>query len=227
MNPHIILILLEILVATVHQAKDTTHMIGVCLLDRGLLKQVVVLVPICNPDGYEIGKHQNHAGIDIYSKQWTLDGPADPANMPEAVAVQELFEELQPELLADLHGTDMNFEEYTMLENSGASYSNSAIQPYDHGVAQLMDQAALEEGGFGSDRLAGDAQVATWGPAVDVGPLSHKLWEGRPQIYAATYCCERRARSRCPMLWTKVGHIQWSSMAGFTCASQERSFAIG
>ena len=85
-----------------------------------------------------------------------------------------------------------------MLENSGASYSNSAIQPYDHGVAQLMDQAALEEGGFGSDRLAGDAQVVTWGPAVEVGALSHKLWEGRPQIYAATYCCERSARSPCP-----------------------------
>ena len=46
--------------------------------------------------------------------------------------------------------------------------------------------------------LAGDAQVVTWGPALDVQPLSHKLWEGRPQIYAATYCCERRARSPSP-----------------------------
>jgi hypothetical protein len=84
-------------------------------------RQVVVLMPICNPDGYEIGKHQNHAGIDIYSKRWTLSGPADPASMPEAVAVQGVMDELQPELLADLHGTDMNFETYTMLENSGSS----------------------------------------------------------------------------------------------------------
>jgi hypothetical protein len=79
--------------------------------------------------------------------------------------------------------------------------SNSAIQPYDPAVTQLMDQAALEEGGFGSDKQQADAQVISWGPLMDVEPLSQKLWEGRPQIYAATYCCE------CNQTWERSGVI--------------------
>ena len=51
--------------------------------------------------------------------------------------------------------------------------------------------------------------MVNWGPALDVEPLSHKLWEGRPQIYAATYCCQRSALSTLP--------IPWHAAAGSVC----------
>jgi hypothetical protein len=152
-----------------------------------LRKQVLVCMPVVNPDGYVQGSHGNTAGKDPYTA-WTLDGPADPPNMPEAVALQQLFDQYQPEVHADYHGLDLSFPGYIMVENSGASYSNAALRPYHHRIMRLMDEAALAEG-YPSDQLEQDAERLYWGP--ELAPISEKLWTGRPRPYAAIYCYNR------------------------------------
>ncbi|MEW6357997.1 MAG: M14 family zinc carboxypeptidase [Planctomycetota bacterium] len=144
-----------------------------------LRQQVVVCMPIPTPDCYVEGKHGNVYG------PWTLNGPPDPNNMPEAMAVKAVMDEYQPEVHADIHGLSMGFEKYIMLENTGSSYSNLALRCYHRDVMRLMDDAALAEG-YPSDWQESDAERIFWGPALD--GVKNKLWVGRPQIYAAIYC---------------------------------------
>jgi len=152
-----------------------------------LQRQVLVCMPVVNPDGYVAGTFGNTKGKVPY-QGFTLDGPNDPEDHPEGVAVQKVMEEYQPEVHADLHGLDMTFGNYIMLESSGAAYSNLALRPYHHVIMDLMDEAALEEG-FPSDKLEQDAEQLFWGPGLDA--ISYKLWRGRPRPYAAVYCYSR------------------------------------
>lgn len=149
-----------------------------------LRHQELIIMPVVNPDGYILGTHSNTQGKDPYVA-WTLDGPADPENTPEAVAVQTVMDQFQPDIHADLHGLSLNFAGYIMMENSGASYSNLALRPYHSRIAQLMDEAALAAG-YPSDMAEQDAEQLVWGPMLDT--ISHKLWTGRPRPYAAIYC---------------------------------------
>ena len=144
-----------------------------------LRRQVVVCMPVPNPDCYIEGTHGNVYG------PWTLDGPPKPDAMPEAMAVKAIMDEYQPEVHADIHGLSLGFEKYTMLENSGASYSNFALRSYHRDVIRRMDEAALAEG-YPSDEQESDAERLFWGPQLD--GMKEKLWVGRPQIYAAVYC---------------------------------------
>ena len=152
-----------------------------------LRRQVVVCMPVVNPDGYVAGTHVTTRGKDPYTA-WSLDGPRDPEGMPESVAVQQVMDALQPEVHADIHGLDLSFPGYMTLESSAASYSNLALRPYHRGFQLAMDAAALE-GGFPSDRLEEDAEQLLWGPQLDA--ISPKLWRGRPRPYAAVYCYNR------------------------------------
>jgi len=157
-----------------------------------LRRQVIVCMPLVNPDGYVHGKHctMHSDGPDTYWTRdpytyWDLDGPKDPESMPESVAVQTMMDRYQPEVHADVHGLDETFDGYMTLENSGFSYSNCALRPYHYEIVRRMDAAALE-GGFPSERLEQDGERLLWGPELD--EISHKLWLGRPHAYAATYC---------------------------------------
>ena len=125
-----------------------------------LRKQLIVCMPVPNPDCYLQGEHGN-----VYS-EWTLDGPRDPASMPEAVAVQHVMDELQPEVDADLHGTALSFDKYIMVENSGAAYSNLSSRCYHREVIRQMDEAALAEG-YPSDFQESDAERLFWGLDLD------------------------------------------------------------
>jgi hypothetical protein len=94
------------------------------------------------------------------------------------------MDELQPEVHADLHGMSLGFAGYQVLENSGVSYSNPALQPYHPEICGLMDDAALSAG-YCSDRPAADDEVLLWGP--DLNGIADRLWRGRPRYYAALY----------------------------------------
>ena len=148
-------------------------------LARDILRhQVVVCMPVPNPDGYVEGTHGN-----VYA-HWTFNGPRDPENMPEAVAVQKIMDRYQFEVHADLHGLSLEFEKYIMLELSGFASSNPSLRPYHRDVAHLMDEAALVEGYPYNDQEA-DREQLFWGPQLD--EIKGKLWSGRPQVYAAIY----------------------------------------
>jgi hypothetical protein len=147
-----------------------------------LRRQVVVALPIPDPDRYEAGK------ISPVYGAWTLDGPRDPDRSPEAVAVQRMMDQYQPEVHADIHGANLDFARYIMFENSGASYSNVALRPYHRDIIRQMDEAALAEG-YGSDTAECDAERLFWGPDVD--QMRSKTWFGRARVYAAIYCYYR------------------------------------
>ena len=147
-----------------------------------LRRQVVVCIPIPNPDCYVDGTHGS-----TYS-EWTLAGPKDPATMPEAVAVQSVMDEYRFEVFTDLHGTSLDFEKYIMFEISGASSSNPALRPYHSDIIRLMDEAALAEG-YPSNVQESSREQLYWGPGLD--EIRDKVLGGRPRPYAAIYCYNR------------------------------------
>jgi hypothetical protein len=152
-----------------------------------LRRQVIVCMPVVNPDGYVAGTHVNTQKLDPYTA-WTLEGPKEPEKQPEALAVQRMMDKYQPEVHADFHGNNMAFHGYIHVENSGASYSNLALRPYRHEIMRLMDEAALTEG-YPSDQAEQDAERIFWGPELE--KVSEKTWLGRPRVYAAIYCYNR------------------------------------
>ena len=101
------------------------------------------------------------------------------------MAVKQIMDEYQPDLHADIHGTNLDFARYIMFESSATAYSNTALRPYHRDVIRQMDEAALAEG-YPSDTAESDAQRLFWGPAVD--HMRGKLWTGQAQVYAAIYC---------------------------------------
>jgi hypothetical protein len=147
-----------------------------------LRRQVVVGMPIPDPDRYEAGK------VSPVYNQWTLDGPRDAERAVESMAVKRMMDQYQPEVHADIHGTNLDFARYIMFENSGASYSNLALRPYHRDIIRQMDEAALAEG-YGSDTAEDDGERVFWGPELEA--MKSKTWLGRPRVYAATYCYYR------------------------------------
>jgi hypothetical protein len=143
-----------------------------------LQRQVVICLPVPDPDRYIKGEVS-----PIYG-DWTLKGPRDPKNVPEAVFVQRLIDQFQPELLADIHGTNLDFERYIMFESSGTSYSNNALRPYYREIIRQMDEAALAEG-FPSDTAESDAERIFFGPGL--ADMPSRCWLGRPRCYGAIY----------------------------------------
>ena len=143
-----------------------------------LQRQVVICLPVPDPDRYIKGEFS-----PIYG-DWTLKGPRDPKNVPEAVFVQRLMDQFQPELLADIHGTNLDFERYIMFECSATSYSNNALRPYYREIIRQMDEAALSEG-FPSDTAESDAERIFFGPGL--ADMPSRCWVGRPRCYGAIY----------------------------------------
>ena len=144
-----------------------------------LRRQVIVAMPVVNPDSYVDWRKTtglaNAAGRDPYTG-WGVDGPSDPARCPEAVAVQQVMDELQAEVHADLHGNSLPFPGAYQIESTGRAYSNIVLRPYHHEVIRLMDQAALAEG-YPSDELEEDAERLFTG-GTDIGIAKEKLWGG-------------------------------------------------
>lgn len=143
-----------------------------------LRRQVVVFLPLVDPDRYEKGHF-----TPIYT-EWNAEGPLKPEEVPEGVYVQRVFDRFQPDLHADIHGTSLDFEKYIMFESSGAAYSNNAVRPYHREIIRLMDEAALAAG-YPMDTGESDAERQFYGPGVSA--MAHKSWYGQPRYYAATY----------------------------------------
>ncbi len=171
-----------------------------------LRQSVVVMMPVVNPDGYVHGTHPNTAGHDPYTR-WTLEGPAFPDEMPEAVAVQQMMDLWRPDVHADAHGLDLSFPGYISLENSGASYSNTSLRAYHRELVAEMDAAALEAG-YPSELLEQDAERLFWGPELEA--MAHKCWVGRPRIYAAIYCYYHyhSLLSAAEVMWSESGYLR-------------------
>jgi hypothetical protein len=164
-----------------------------------LRRQTIVCLPVVNPDRYvqpnSMDGLMNMRRRDPYTG-WTVDGPVDPANCPEAVAVQRTIDELQAEVHTDLHGNSMPFPGVYQIESSGRAYSNLSLRPYHHEIMRQMDAAAAAEG-YPSDQAEEDAERIFGGS--ELGMPAEKVWSGirssagageaasKPRVYAAIY----------------------------------------
>ncbi len=105
-----------------------------------LRRQVVVCIPVVNPDGYEAGTQRNTLGLDPHT-DWIVEGPdtgpKEATKNPEAVAVQGVLDEYKPEAYIDVHGDFVSYPGSWMIEGAVT---------YDRDVNRLMDEAALSEG---------------------------------------------------------------------------------
>ena len=188
----------QVLVTAVHSGVERTGATTVMHLVKWLLsgdapaneilkRQVIACVPIANPDGYVAGTASNSQGYDPYTA-WTLAGPKDPEQNAEAVVLQQLFDQLQPEVHADIHGLDLSFPRYIMVESTGAAWSNVALRPYRRRIVELMNDAALAEG-YATVVPEDDAERLFWGP--ELNDAATQLWYGRARPYAALYAYHR------------------------------------
>ena len=101
--------------ATVAALEIMRWLLGEDVLAREVLrKQVIIVMPVCNPDGYVKPAFTNDHGRDAYM-DWNASGPINPAEMPEAVAIQKIMDQWQPEIFSDIHGNDFSFPGYIHL----------------------------------------------------------------------------------------------------------------
>ncbi len=174
-----------------------------------LTRQVVVCMPVPNPDGYMtegVGNHNNSHGLNPCD-DWTLDGPMDPEHNPEGMVLKGLMDRYQPEVDADFHGVDLTFPGHIMTESSGPSYGCTNWRPYHLQITRLMEQAAQDEG-FPSDMVEEDAERSFWGDKIN--DIAHKLWLGRPNTLAGPYCYARyhTLTFTSEVLWEQSGLIR-------------------
>lgn len=154
-------------------------------------KQVVLLMPVVNPWGYEtVESNANSQGIDPYSgqrgKAWDIATLTlkEPAKSPEIMALKSVFDEFQPDVQWDMHGVPLRWNGNQVVESCGTAYSNYSLRPWDWRVSEAMI-AEARKAGYGIDRGEADSQRLFFGP--DMPPLSDRLWVGRPFFYSAMY----------------------------------------
>jgi hypothetical protein len=146
-----------------------------------LRHQVVIVMPVCNPDGYVKPSFTNDHGHDAYM-DWNADGPLHPAQMPEALAMQKIMDEWRPEIFSDIHGNDQSFPGYIHFEGH---VNNPSLRSYEPEIERLMDESALEAG-FPTHRGEADEQRLYIGtlPGITLDKQARK----KPRIFAGTYC---------------------------------------
>jgi hypothetical protein len=146
-----------------------------------LRRQTVIIMPVCNPDGYVKPSFTNDHGHDDYM-DWNAAGPQHPAQMPEAVAMQKIMDQGQPEVFSDIHGNDMSFPGYIHFEGH---VNNPSLRSYEPEIERLMDEAALAAG-YPTHRGEADEQRLFTGAVPGITP--DKQARKKPRIFAGTYC---------------------------------------
>jgi len=177
-----------------------------------LRRQVVVCLPVVQPDGYVQGRlGAQLPRHDLVYSGWDMSGVTDPDNAPEASALQAVIDRYQPDVYADVHGISLDFDGQLMLESSACSPSMVTSRPYHQQIARMMDQAALKEG-FPSDFQEDDRELLYWGPAVD--SLGAKLWPGRgkwsPGLYA--YANYHTLQVLMEITWQRSGVLRFQRL---------------
>ena len=174
-------------------------------------KQVVLLMPVVNPWGYEtVESNANSQGIDPYSgqrgKAWNLDTLTlkEPAKAPEIAAVQSVFDEFKPDVQWDMHGVPLRWNGNQVVESCGTAYSNYSLRPWDWRITEAMI-AEARKAGYGIDRGEADTQRLFFGP--DMQPMADRLWLGRPFFYTAMYGYARyhTLPGTCEVGWEESG----------------------
>jgi len=110
-------------------------------------KQVVLVMPNCNPDGYSVPKYGNTVGGDPYVGPWTWGAELNAAEKnPEAVAIKGVIDQYMPEVHYDIHG--VWYEGQTMWEEVGFSWASGLCRPYIARIWERIREEAEKAGFF-------------------------------------------------------------------------------
>ncbi len=121
---------------------------GDALAEEIRRRQIVLIMPACEPESYDrelIDVAEFFAGRSRWVYEgWSWDGPLDPENQPEAMAVKDVVDRYQPEVHQDVHG--IWFEQSTMTESTGISWASNLYRGYWRAIPELMNLAAEDAG---------------------------------------------------------------------------------
>ncbi len=124
-------------------------------LEPGSLANTVLVVPLLNPDGYELGTRQNAAGVDLNRNFPSLDfrvgepgdryyGGEAAASEPETLFMMELIQREKPDLLVMLHTP------YSLVESDGDSRGLGPQLARELGLAYQEEMNYPTPGSIGS-----------------------------------------------------------------------------
>ena len=130
--------------------------------------QIVLLMPMCDPEGYARRRVGNTLGGSPYIGSWSLSGVVDPEKNPEAVAIKKVMDEYQPDIHPDVHGVWM--DESTMWESTGISWGSGLCRSYIPEIPKAMDQAAEEAGFLLTHGEESEGRVRATAPVEGAGP---------------------------------------------------------
>ena len=155
---------------------------------------IVVFIPIANPDGFFPSETFNNAGkVDIYS------GSRGNIYEPDSLELKERYKKIAPEIdffravcdkykpdmQIDIHGLAMHYFGQIQPAMCGSAGSNYALRPWSSKINNLMVKAG-NRAGIGYSQTEEMAQRLFWGPTMGKdNELS--CWYGRPYFYTAMY----------------------------------------
>ena len=155
-------------------------------------KNVVLLMPIVNPEGYFLFEHWgNCRKMDIYAlgrgNRINLDTQElkNPENGPEVLAYRGVADQYHPDMHIDVHGTGLHFNGHVQPPTMGRAGSNSSLRPWDDRVNRIMIDAG-NRAGWGYMQIDVDSQRLIWGEAMGKNQRSY-CEMGQPYYSSAHY----------------------------------------
>lgn len=162
------------------------------LAEESLRKNIVLMMPVCNPDGFFLREsNMNSKNFDPYaaSRGNRIDlntlQPKEPSIAPEHLAYQSVADEYLPDFHLDVHGTGLHFNAYIQPMSLGRAGSCSSLGPWDQKLRAGMAAAGVKTG-FGVMDIPVASQRLIWGPAM--GRKQESFCDmGQPYYFCAMY----------------------------------------
>lgn len=192
-----------ILITGFHSGAERTGTAGIMAVAEWLLggskpaadalkRNVVLLMPIVNPEGYFTSEHWgNSRNMDVYAlgrgnrvnlETQDLKVPEDG---PEVLAYRAVADRYHPDLHLDVHGTGFHFNGHIQPPSVGRAGSNAALLCWDERLVRRMTDAAARDG-WGNFLFESDPQRILWSPAMGAAQKPY-CDGGAPYYYSATY----------------------------------------
>ncbi len=192
-----------ILVTAFHSGAERTGTAGILtfaewlaggseLATESLKKNILLLMPIVNPEGFFLVEHWGNSRLmDIYAlgrgNRVNLDTQElkNPEDGPEVLAYRAVADQYHPDFHLDVHGTGLHFNGHIQPPSLGRAGSNSSLRSWDDRLIREMIEYG-NRAGWGYQQMDVDSQRLIWGPAM--GELQRSFCEmGQPYYTSAHY----------------------------------------
>ena len=160
--------------------------------NEALRKNVVLIMPIVNPEGYFTSEHWgNSRNMDVYAlgrgNRMNLDTLElkKPEDGPEVMAYRAVADKYHPDFHLDVHGTGFHFNGHIQIPSIGRAGSNSSLMCWDDRLVRRLTAAANRDG-WGYFLFESDPQRLVWGAAMGEATKPY-CDSGAPYCYSQTY----------------------------------------